>query len=291
MSFIDCHVHITPPDIEADWEKYAQNEPYFSLLNRSGAASKNGRQFASAQDVIAVLENEDSLFDRAVVFGFAFKDAGLCRYVNDYVIESVKQYPERLTGFCVVPPKNGGAESEILRCYGEGLVGVGELFPAGQDFDLENPKDTFSVTKVCKELNIPLLLHANEPIGHHYPGKTAVSLRQIETFVSGNPGLNIILAHWGGGIFIYETMPEIKKHFANVYYDTAASPFLYDARIYDAAKALCLCGKVFFGSDFPLLSAGRYMSAIEESALTNDEKRLIMGENVKKLLKICRNTP
>jgi predicted TIM-barrel fold metal-dependent hydrolase len=47
-----------------------------------------------------------------------------------------------------------------------------------------------------------------------------------------------------------------------------------------------LCEKVLFGSDFPLLKHSRYTGAIEKSGFLNEEKRLILGENAKKLLKI-----
>ena len=274
---IDFHVHITPPDIIADWRKYAEKEEYFSLLSQS----KNNK-FATAEDVIASLEA--GTVDRAVVFGFAFRDIGLCRYVNDYVIEKAGEYPEKLTGFMVTPVRGEETAKEIERCFRGGLAGVGELFPEGQGFDLEDKAQMRHLVDTCRELSLPILLHANEPVGHYYPGKTGVSIRQLETFASNNPDLKIILAHWGGGLLFYETMSEIKEKFRNVYYDTAATPFLYDSRIYRAAKALGLCEKILFGSDFPLLAPSRYFPALEESGLDAGEKFLILGENAQKLL-------
>jgi predicted TIM-barrel fold metal-dependent hydrolase len=226
---------------------------------------------------------ETAAFDKAVVFGFAFRDAGLCRYVNDYVIEKVKEYPQKLTGFMVVPARGEGAK-EIERCSGSGLKGVGELFPAGQEIDLENERETADITGVCVEFGLPLLLHVNEPVGHYYPGKTDAGFRQLETFITNNPELKIVLAHWGGGLFLYETMSEIREKFRNVYYDTAAMPFLYDERIYRAAKALGLCGKILFGSDFPLLPHSRYFAALDKSGLSAEEKQLVLGGNARRLL-------
>jgi len=281
---IDFHVHVTPPDIIADWKKYAEKEPYFALLSNS-----KHNKFATAEDVASALE-KDETFERAVVFGFAFRDMGLCRYVNDYVIEKVKQYPQRLTGFAVVSPAQSSrineAAKEIERCHSAGLKGVGELFPSGQGFDLDEKEQTSAICGACKELGLPLLVHANEPVGHLYPGKTDVSLRQLETFVTNNPSLKIVLAHWGGGLLFYEAMKEIKEKFRNVYYDTAATPFLYDARVYRAVSALGLCEKILFGSDFPLLATSRYLPGLEESGLPPEEKRLILCENARKLLGI-----
>jgi hypothetical protein len=277
---IDCHVHVTPPDIIANWEKYAKKEPYFSLLFNSKLAFSKRNMFATAEDVIAEMEQND--FDKSVVFGFAFSDMGLCRYVNDYVIEKVKQFPEKLIGFAVVPTQN--ASIEIERCYNAGLKGVGELFPAKHWIIDENEKEISTVTGACKELNLPLLLHANEPVGHYYPGKTNINLKQLEKFVINNPEIKIILAHFGGGLLFYETMKEIKESFRNVYYDTAAAPFLYDSRIYRVIKALDLCEKILFGSDFPLLSPSRYFGDIEDGGFSGEEKQLIMGGNARMLL-------
>jgi len=274
---IDFHVHITPPDIIANWEKYAKKDPYFSLL-----AHGKYNKFATAEDVVSSLEKEN--FDRAVVFGFAFRDLGLCRYVNDYVIEKTKQFSEKLTGFLVVPPGGRETAKEIERCFHAGLRGVGELYPEGQRLALEDPKKTRSITGACKELSLPIFLHANEPVGHFYPGKSSVPLKHMETFVADNPELKIILAHFGGGIFLYETMSEIKEKFRNVYYDTAIAPFLYNAKIYSAVKALDLCGKILFGTDFPILPPSRYLPALEESGLSNDEKQQILGNNAHNLL-------
>jgi len=276
---IDFHVHVTPPEINADRQKYAKKEKYFSLL------SKNPHnKYACSDDIIAALD--ESRFDRAVVFGFAFKDQGLCRLVNDYVIEKAGRHPDRFTGFISVSPNAKGAEKEIDRCFAAGLRGVGELYPDGQGFNIDNEKETRAVTGACIERNIPLILHVNEPVGHDYIGKNNIPLKKVERFVNNSQNLKIILAHWGGGILFYETMKEIKEKFRNVYYDTAASPFLYDSRVYRAAKALGLCEKILFGSDFPLLPPSRYLPAVEESGLSPEEKQLILGENAKKLLGI-----
>jgi uncharacterized protein len=275
---IDFHVHITPPEIIKNWKKYAKKEKYFSLL-----AKNPHNKYACAEDIVRALS--ESGFDRAVVFGFAFKDQGLCRFVNDYVIEKVRQYPGKLTGFISVSPKEKGAEKEIERCFAEGLKGVGELYPDGQGFSIDNKKETRVVTGACIERGIPLILHVNEPVGHDYIGKNKISLKRIEKFVANSQNLKIVLAHFGGGIFFYETMKEIKESFRNVYYDTAAAPFLYDSRVYGAAKALGLCEKILFGSDFPLLPPSRYMPAVEKSELSTEDKKLILGVNAENLLK------
>jgi len=276
---IDFHVHITPPEIIKDWRKFAQKDRYFSLL------SKNPHnKYACAEDIAAALDKNN--FDHAVVFGFAFKDQGLCRLANDYVIEKMRQFPGKLTGFMSVSPNAKGMAKEIERCFAAGLKGIGELYPDGQGFNIDNERETRALTGACIELGIPLILHANEPVGHDYIGKNNIPLKKIEQFVANSRNLNLVLAHFGGGLLFYETMKEIREKFSNVFYDTAAAPFLYDSRIYDIVKAMGLEKKILFGSDYPLLPQSRYFDAIEKSGLSAEEKKLILCGNAKKLLKM-----
>ena len=275
MKKIDFHVHITPPEIIENWKKYAETEPYFALLSNTPH-----NKFACAEDIVAMLDK--SGFDSAVIFGFAFRDMGLCRLVNDYVIESVGKFPEKLIGFISVQPKAAGVEKEIDRCHSKGLRGIGELFPEGQGLTIENEQETRTFSGVCTERNLPVIIHANEPVGHMYAGKTSVSLQQIERFIENCQGLKIVLAHWGGGLIFFESMPEIRKKLSNVYYDTAATPFLFNEGIYKTALALGLCEKILFGTDFPLLPPSRYLAALE--VLPETDRGRILGGNAENLL-------
>ena len=260
---------MTPEEISANRRKYIEKEPHFGELSKSPHT-----KYACAEDVVAMLD--ETQFERAIVFGFAFNDPGLCRMVNDYVIEKTKQYPDKLTGFISAPPDAKCAEKEIDRCLSAGLQGVGEIF------HIDNEKESLALAGICAERDLPLIVHVNEPVGHYYPGKITIELKRIEQFIERNQKLRVVLAHWGGGLILYEAMPEIREKFRNVYYDTAATPFLYDESIYRAALALGLSDKIIFGSDYPLLSPLRYMKALDSLPLA--DKNAILCGNAKRLL-------
>jgi predicted TIM-barrel fold metal-dependent hydrolase len=278
MARIDFHVHVTPPEISANYRHYGEKEPYFAHIS-----SSLRNRFATAEEVVAELDKTG--FDRAVVFGFGFRDMGLCREVNDYVIAKVREYPEKLIGYMALAPNHRDAEGEIDRCYRAGLRGIGELFPAGQDFRIEEAEDTRRFAGACVERGLPVLVHTNEPVGHYYPGKTDTTLKQLDRFVENNPDLTIVFAHWGGGFLLYESMPEQREKCRNLYYDNAASVLLYDERIYQAACALGLREKILFGSDFPLLSPSRYIRGIEKNGLSEEARTLLLGGNGEGLLR------
>lgn len=274
---IDFHVHITSPDVIARAGEYAKKDEYFRLL-----ASSPKNRYATAED--ALEEMVANNVDRAVVFGFAFRDMGLCREANDYVMEAVSRYPNRLIGFACVNPLARGLENEIDRCLAGGIRGVGELFPQGQGFEIDNQDHVRELAGLCRERNLPVLLHTNEPVGHYYPGKSGPCVREACSFAQNNRGLTVIFAHWGGGLCFYELMPELRDALVDVFYDTAATPFLYSKRIYDAIKAAGLVHKVLLGSDYPLLSPGRYMREMEQTGLTPHERDSIQGGNAVALL-------
>lgn len=276
---IDFHVHVTPPDIIRDWKKIAEREDYFKLLSESPV-----NKFATADDVVEELKS--SGMDKAVIFGFAFNDMGLCQYVNDYVAEAVKKYPDKLIGYMVLVPTASGVEREIDRCLAMGLKGIGEIFPYGQKFDLTDAKQMSTLANACIERDIPLIIHTNEPVGHYYAGKTDTTPKTACAFVQNFPNIKVVFAHWGGGLLFYEMMPEIRAQNKNVYYDIAATPLLYDNNIYVAAKSMKVLDKILFGSDFPLLPMKRYLEDISNSGLSDDEQSLINGENARRLLGI-----
>lgn len=281
---IDFHVHVTPPDVIRDWRKIAQREAYFALLSGS---PKN--RFATAENVVEALDADG--LGRAVVFGFSFRDPGLCREANDYVMDAVRRHPGRLIGFMAVSPGSPGLEAEMDRCMAGGLRGVGELFPDGQDFPIEEASRTAVFAGLCRERKLPVIIHSNEPVGHYYRGKTTTTPAKLDAFVQHNPGLVTIFAHWGGGLFFYELMPELREKYRDVYYDTAASPFLYTPAVYRAAREAGVLDKILLGSDFPLLPAVRLLRELAGSGLTETEQERVAGGNAARLLARLPNQP
>ena len=79
-------------------------------------------------------------------------------------------------------------------------------------------------------------------------------------------------------------MPEVAKGLRNVYFDTAASPYLYSPAVYPTVASLVGPDRILFGSDYPLLSAGRTLQGLMESGLSNAERESITRGNAERLL-------
>ena len=275
MKKIDCHMHLTPPDLIRNYKKIFSKEPYWALL-----AGNEKNRFATAEDLIFNLDEGE--FDKGICFGFSFNDLGLCKYVNDYTIEMVKKYPHRLIGHMAISPKAPGAIMEARRAYEAGLTGVGELFLSGQNIDPYDKRDLEPLMDFCKSKNLVVNIHSNEPVGHYYPGKVKVHPEEIATVAMHFPENKIVTAHLGGGLPFYELMKEMKEELKNLYYDTAVAVFLYDPAVFQVIKSIGILDKVVFGSDGPLVSIKRYESYFAKTGLTNEEMANILGGNAEK---------
>jgi predicted TIM-barrel fold metal-dependent hydrolase len=105
----------------------------------------------------------------------------------------------------------------------------------------------------------------------------------VFVFAQAFPEATIVCAHWGGGLPFYELMPEVRSALGNVYYDTAASPLLYDASILPLLARL-VPHKICFGSDFPLLRPARYLQRFCAAGLKHDSLQAVLERNAATIL-------
>ena len=275
---IDCHTHIFPDEVRKDRTPFYKRDRGFSSIYKNSKS-----RIAGVKDLIASMDA--SGIERSVICGFPWNHPDLCSLHNKYLMESASRYPDRLIVFISLLFSDcDWSSKELDRRMKEGAKGVGEIafyhHPlVSKDIDAMRP-----VLNRMEKGKIPLLLHTNERLGHPYPGKGTTPLERFYELILSFPDLPILLAHWGGGLPFYELMPEVAKAMTNVYYDTAASPFLYSKKIYAIASEMVGVGKILFGTDFPLLLPGRYFQELEASGLSNEDRAKILGLNFASLI-------
>jgi len=275
---IDIHTHAFPSEIRNRREHFFEGEPAFKLLYESPQSL-----LVSGADTVAMMDEQG--VDRSVVFGFPWRSIDTCRMNNDCILETVSRHPHRLIGFCCVDPLHPEAAAEVERCLLAGLKGVGELafYTSGIDDRCLDGLDP--IMALARRFDCPVMIHTNEPVGHQYPGKAPNTLLQIYTLVRRFAANRIILAHWGGGIFFYALLKkEVRESLTNVWFDTAASPYLYQPQIYTQAMTLAGEEKILFGSDFPLLKPQRYFKEMDKAGLSETQKKAVCGINAAKVL-------
>ncbi len=277
---IDFHTHIFPKALRNNREKYFQSETAFKLLY-----SSPGSHLVGAKELIASMDKQN--IDISVVFGFPWRHDKTFKMHNDFIMESIARYPQRLIGFCCIDPFNKNAVKESLRCLEGGLSGIGELAFYQSGIDKKTLSRLEPFMEICLDKDLPILIHTNEPVGHHYAGKTPITMYQIYSLLKRFPKNKIVLAHWGGGIFFFNLLKkDVKESLENVYFDTAASPFLYDPDVYQIALQIVGPNKILFGSDFPLIKPSKYFKEFKEARLPKKIIEHFIGENAAKLLKL-----
>ncbi|MBI3930626.1 MAG: amidohydrolase [Chloroflexi bacterium] len=277
---IDFHTHVFPPRIKQNRAKYIDSDSSFASLY-----SLSDSKLATADELIAGMDKDG--IDISVILNIGWTTHELCVETNDYILESIARYPQRLVGFGTVQPRSlEAALGEIERCAQGGIRGIGEMRPDTQLLDLRDEAVMRPFIEAITGHNLILLTHATEPVGHEYAGKGAITPDRLYPLITSYPDLTIVCAHWGGGLPFYALMPEVKKAMSNVFFDTAASPFLYTPRVYEQVIQLVGADKVLFGSDYPLLAQSRLLKEIKSLDLAEETERLILAGNARRLLGI-----
>jgi uncharacterized protein len=277
---IDFHTHVVPPGIKERRAEYLGRDACFSLLYAEPEA-----KLATAEEVIASMDEHG--IDKSVILNLGWVSHELCVETNDYILEAIARYPERLIGFCAIQPLAGDkALKELERCARNGAKGIGEMRPDVQGFDLKDGKIMKPIIEAVMKHDLIFLMHASEPVGHPYFGKGTITPEVIYPFIVDFPDLKIVCAHWGGGLPFYALMPEVEKVLSNVYFDTAATPFLYQPQIFKQVADIIGSDRILFGSDYPLLSPKRIINQIESTGLSQEDRAKILGGNAQRLLSI-----
>jgi uncharacterized protein len=267
---IDFHVHLYPQEVAADPVAWSteRGETYWGALVSPHPGRRVQQGWADLERLIADMDRDG--VDLAVLQGWYWQSPETCSWHNRYYQQCLQRHPNRLAAFATVQASDRRAALEEVRWAKEaGFAGLGELCPQAHGASLLDP-DWMAVFEAAVAADLPVLLHVSEPVGATYPGKTRTPLEEFQLLARALPELRLVLAHWGGLLPFFELNRTCRRDFRNVAYDTAASPVIYDSRVYAAAAAVVGADKILFGSDYPLLTKPKacpepgFAAALEE---------------------------
>lgn len=280
MRIIDAHVHLYPPEVNlapAVWAEARGERHWATLCTR---VRKNGRPVQSFPSVAELLREMDGAgVERAVLLGWYWEKHDTCVRQNRFYAECLRAHPDRLSAFATLHPAAGmeAVKDEIRRAVDEGLCGLGELSPHSQGVLISDPVWR-EILVMAGELGLPVNLHVTEPLGKSYPGKVETPLRDFIRMAQEFPATKFILAHWGARLPLDHGLGAESRACANLFYDTAASPLLYDRAVFREMIDAVGVGRVLYGSDHPLNLYPKNNVTPQLGALLEDMRSVGMNE-------------
>ena len=300
MRIIDVHVHLYPAEAGHDPARWAaaHGEPHWAeLCTRRRPGGPRGQPVQTFPGVDELLRTMDAAgVEKAVLQGWYWQRPASALWQNRFYADLIRQHPDRLAAFATLHPGAGEAavREELRRAHEAGFRGVGELSPHSQGFGVDDPAFAAALA-LAGELKLPVNLHVSDPQAKKYPGKVETPLEDFRALARRFPATVFILAHWGGGLPFQETNPEVRRELANVVYDTAASPLVYDDLIWRATLEVVAPERILFGSDYPLILYPKetsepgwreLLAEVAGAGLTNEERTALLGGNAARLLGI-----
>ncbi|HXQ82057.1 MAG TPA: amidohydrolase family protein [Opitutaceae bacterium] len=288
---VDAHIHMYPAEVAADpagWAR-ARGEPGWAGC--VAPAQKRSIQGWADPDAL-IADMDEAGVGACVMLGWYWERQETCDLQNGWYSEWIRRHPGRLIGFAAVQPAAGQKSVDgFERALDAGLCGVGEMLPQAQGFDLESPWWRRVVALAIRR-RAPITLHATDPNAGPAAGPKT-PLDAYIRFARENPAATVILAHWGGGLALREPPAEGGGLPPNLYFDTAASPLLYDSGVFRRAVARVGAGRILYGSDYPLIlyprqtrrpEFGRLLGEIARAGLDPADRAAILGTNIRRLL-------
>ncbi|MBI5767247.1 MAG: amidohydrolase [Verrucomicrobia bacterium] len=279
MRIIDSHVHLYPPELNRDpagWAATSGESHWATLCTRRRADGRPVQGFPSVDDLLREMDRAG--VERAVLLGWYWQKPETCAWQNRFYAGCVRAHPQRLAAYATIHPRLGlwPTLEEMHRARDGGLTGIGELSPHSQGFSVDDPVFREVVT-LAGDWKMPVNLHVTDPAGRDYPGRVATPPEDFMRLAREAPKTRFVLAHWGG---LLPLRDDRARGLENLYYDTAASPLLYDAGVWGRMRAVVPESHVIFGSDFPLNNFPKLEATPEMTRFIAEAKDAGAGEAV-----------
>lgn len=192
------------------------------------------------------------------------------------VVEAVEKYPGRFIGFVLINPKLNNALDileEAVTKYGLRGIKIHTTFMA---VAADDEQLVYPIVKKAGEIGIPVMIHSGQsPWGTPW---------QVGLTALDNPNVTIVMAHMGLDEIVYmDAAIKMAKRAPNLILETAG----ITAEDY-IARAVNEIGpeRVVYGSDLLSHNPMVEMEKVKRANISEDAKRLILGDNAKRLFNI-----
>lgn len=286
---VDIHTHLwTPEYLPVEWLEDYHRKGLFDYDR------------IDVKRLIADLD--EGGVDKAVVLAYELEHMwNPAKRMNRFVVEKVKEYPERLIGFAGVAPldKYGRLNRRSLEDFEKYITEYGmkgmKMLPVGDHYK-PNDNRVYVFYEKAAELKVPILLHQAATLA---PPNTPMEYGRptfLEEPLLDFPELKFLAAHFGYP-WAEELLVMMRK-IPNLYTDVSAS-VLYRPSILSRnlamAKEYGVLDRALFGTDYPVTKQRPYVDWIKNSynqiaeknsfpVLTQEDISGILGGNAVRFL-------
>ena len=198
------------------------------------------------------------------------------RSINEFIKREVDAHPEFI-GFITLHQDLSDEElrSEVEWALANNMRGV-KLHPDFQRFNVDGEFAERIYRAVGS--NFPILLHIGDDRYDYSKPSRLVSMARK------HPEITFIAAHFGA----YRCWDDaaLYRGLDNVYFDTSSSLAYISVKRAERIIKMYGAERFLFATDFPMWSAVGELERFYKIPLTDAERRLILSENIKRLLKI-----
>jgi len=193
---------------------------------------------------------------------------------NDEILEAVAAWPDRVFGWVYLSPAHLETSlAELERCVAKGPMVAIKLWVAQNC-------DTFeadAIVKRAEELKAVVFQHTWRKITGNLPGESTAS--DLAKLASRHPDATFICGHTGGD---WEYGIRAIRPLKNVYADLGGG----DPTAGFTEMAVRELGpeRVLYGSDIPGRSFGSQLAKVYGARISEAEKEMILGANLKRIL-------
>ena len=196
------------------------------------------------------------------------------RRQNDQVLEAIQAWPERALGYAYVNPNHiDRSLAEMERCIVRGpMVGI-KLWVARRC----NDSALDPIVQLATNLQIPIFQHTWLKITGNLPGESTPA--DLVELAVRHPRATFLCGHAGGD---WEQGIRTVRPYKNIFLETAGGD--PTAGIVEMAVRELGPERVIYGSDAGGRSFASQLAKVSAAEIAEQEKRLIFGANLRRLL-------
>jgi len=197
---------------------------------------------------------------------------------NRDAYEAARQFPGRLTPFVTINPNYPIAEirAEVEHWDSHGGIKGFKFHPACHQADACH-KHYYPVFEYCQERSLPIL-------SHNWTGAQVNGKPTLDGLAEEFPQVTFIVGHAASGWKVIDVNCTAADAHPNIMLDTTGSGLYFDA-IPEMVRRVG-AERIMWGTDNPFIDPRPGLGRVLMARITDDEKRLILGLNAKRVFRL-----